>query len=157
AALLLATPAQLSAGEPGAAHLPARRFRQPVALAVVDGGRTLLAANRKSGSLSIIDTATRRVVSEHDIGRGLVDLAVPPDGRHLLVVDRDANELILMTYRDRTPRVVGRAAVAPDPARMIVAAGGESAIVASTWSRRLTFVALAPRAPEDSSPVPSIA
>lgn len=157
-AVLLAMPAAgPHAGEPDAAKATTRRMRQPVALAIVDGGRTLLAANRKSGSLSVIDTATRRVVAEHDIGRGLADLAVLPDGRRALAVDRAANELILMTFGDRAPRVVGRAAVAPDPVRVMVAAGGESAVVASTWPRRLTFVALAPQAPGDTSPAPTVA
>jgi YVTN family beta-propeller protein len=157
AALLLNPSDRARADEPGPTPSPPRRLRQPVALAVVDGGRTLLAANRRSGSLSVIDTAARRVVAEHDIGRGLSDLAVLPDGRHLLAVDRVAGELILMDYRDRSPRVIGRTAVAPDPVRVVVPARGESAVVTSTWPRRLTFVGLLPRAPEDSGPSLSIA
>lgn len=127
---------------------PARRFRQPVALAIVDGGKTMLAANARSGSLSIVDAGNRRVVAESDIGRGLSDLAALPDGRHLLAVDRTAGELLLVEYRDRAARVVGRVAVAPDPVRVVAIDGGSMAVVASTWSRRLTFVRLKPRAPE---------
>ncbi len=157
AALLLNSPDRARAGEPGPAPSPRRRLRQPVALAVVDGGKTLLAANRRSGSLSVVNIAARRVVAEHDIGRGLADLAALPDGRHLLSVNRAVGELILIDDRDRSPRVIGRVAVAPDPVRVVVTAGGESAVVASTWPRRLTFIGLAPRAPEEPGPSLSIA
>ena len=139
--------------EPGTATpSEAVRARQPVALAIVDGGKTLLAANGRSGSLSVVDTATRRVVAEHDVGRGLADLAVLPDGRHLLAVDRAAGELLLLEHRDRSLRVVGRIAVGPDPVRVVVPAGGSSCVVASTWPRRLTFVEPAPAAPQEATP-----
>ena len=91
-------------------------------------------------------------MAEHDAGRGLADLAVLPDGRHLLAVDRAANELLLIAYDNRSPHVVGRIAVAPDPVRVVVSPDGASAVVSSTWPRRLTFVSLAPRAPR--IPVP---
>ena len=110
AALLLAAPPPLPAGQTDDAPAMPRRLRQPVALAIVDGGRTLLAATRKSGSLSVIDTATRRVVAEHDLGAGLADLAVLPDGRHLLAVDRVRNELLLIEHHDRSSRLVDRVA-----------------------------------------------
>ena len=57
------------AGEPQTAS----RARQPGALVLVDGGRFLLAANGRSGSISVIDPAARRLVAEHDVGRGLAD------------------------------------------------------------------------------------
>src|SRR5262245_60014848 len=122
ALLLLSSPVRPLAGEPGPADSPPRRLRQPVALAFVDGGKTLIVANRRNGSVSVIDAAARRVVAEHDAGRGLADLAALPDGRHLLAVDQAANELLLMTYRDRLIRVVDRLKVSPDPVRLVVAA-----------------------------------
>ena len=152
ASLLMTLAGRALAGEPGTSGSPARRIRQPVALAVVNGGQTLLAANGRSGSLSVVDIASRKVVAEPAVGRGLADLAVLPDGRHLLAVDRAAGELLLVEYRDRSPRVVGRIAVAPDPVRVVVLGSGSSAVVASTWPRRLTFVSLAPRAPENREP-----
>ncbi len=45
AVLLLISPGRASAGEPGTSDSTPRGIRQPVALAVVDGGKTLLAAN----------------------------------------------------------------------------------------------------------------
>src|SRR5262245_2577040 len=60
----------------------ATRHRQPVALAFFRDGTTLLVANQRSGSISVVDTATSRVVSEHDVGRGLSDFVMLPDGCH---------------------------------------------------------------------------
>ena len=40
----------------------AQRSRQPVALLLTDGGKTLVVANRRSGSLSVIDAKARTVV-----------------------------------------------------------------------------------------------
>ena len=134
-----------------------RRLRQPVALVCADGGKTVLVANRRSGSLSVIDTAARRVVAEHDVGRGLADLALLPDGRHLLAVDQAANELLLIDYRDRSIQVVDRIPVSPGPVRLVVSADGSLCVVASLWSRRLTFVALASGSPARNHPALSAA
>jgi YVTN family beta-propeller protein len=117
-------------------------MRQPVALACAHDGRTLFAANRRSGSLTVIDTAARRVVAEHDVGRSLADLAILPEGRGLLAVDEAANELVLIDCRERSIRVIRRIKVSPDPVRLAVVSGGSACVVASLWSRRLTFVSL---------------
>ena len=104
---------------------------QPVALATGDSGKTLFVANHRGGSLSVIDTEARKVVAEHEVGRGLADLAIAPDGRHLLAVDQAANELLLLDTRDRSIRVVDRIKVSPDPVRLAVSADGSFCIVAS--------------------------
>jgi YVTN family beta-propeller protein len=134
----------------------AARLRQPVALAIGQDGKSLFVANRVSGSLSVIDTAKRVVMAEYDIGRGLVDVAILAGGQSLLVVDQGANELLLLAIRDRSIGVEDRLKVSPDPVRLVVAAAGSSCVLASLWSRRLTFVGLEPRAPADVRPVLSI-
>jgi YVTN family beta-propeller protein len=118
------------------------RVRQPAALVCADAGKTVLVANRRSGSLSVIDTAARKVVAEHDVGRGLADLALLKGGRSLLAVDETSNELLLIDYRDRVVRVIDRLKVAPGAIRMAVWADGASCVVASRWSRRLTFASV---------------
>ncbi|MHB1556579.1 MAG: cytochrome c peroxidase [Isosphaeraceae bacterium] len=154
AVLAMIAPAASAADGPGSL---APRTRRPVALAIVDGGKTVLVANGSSGSLSIVDADNRRVVAESDIGRGLSDLVALPDGRHLLAVDRAAGELLLVEYRERSAGVVGRVAVAPDPVRVVAIDGGSMAVVASTWSRRLTFVGLKPRPSTGAGPELTIA
>jgi YVTN family beta-propeller protein len=138
--LVLAQSAQGT--DPSFSRLLAKRLRQPVALVCVDGGKTLLAANRRSGSLSVIDAASRQVVAEQEAGRGLSDLGALSDGRTLLAVDQAKGELLLLTYQDRSTRVVQRRSVSPDPVRLAIAKDGSVCVVASTWSRCLTFVAV---------------
>ncbi|MGP0067093.1 MAG: YncE family protein, partial [Isosphaeraceae bacterium] len=137
---------------PAAPSPPARRVRQPAALAVLDGGKTILAANRRSGSISVIDAGSRRVVAEHEIGHGLADLAVLPGGRHLLALDQAGHDLILLSFQNSSIRILERRRIGPDPVRLVVSADGSSCVAASLWSRRLTFVGLAPREPEDKHP-----
>ena len=84
-------------------------------------------------------------MAESDVGRSLADLVILPDGRHLLAVDPVAHELLMVEYRDRA-RVVDRLAVSPDPVRLVVSSDGRSCVMASRWSRRLTFVELGNKA-----------
>jgi YVTN family beta-propeller protein len=117
-------------------------MRQPVAVVCADGGKTVVVANRRSGSVSVIDAASRRVVAEHDVGRGLADLASIKGGRRLLAVDETAIALLLIDYRDRQVRVIDRLAVSPDPIRLALWADGALCAVASRWSRKLTFASV---------------
>lgn len=135
----------------------ATRVRQPVALAVAEDGKSLFVANRRSGSLSVIDTLTRKVVAEYDIGRGLTDVAIIPGGRSLLTVDHRTNELLLLDAQDRSIRVVDRIKVSPDPVRLRVSPDGSSCVLASLWSRRLTFISLKERDSTANAPVLSTA
>ena len=131
-------------------------MRHPVALALIDSGKTLLAANRRGGSLSVIDARARKVVAEYDVGRGLADLAVLPGDQYLLAVDQAANEVLLIDERDRKIRVVDRIKVSPDPVRLVLAADGSFGMVASLWSRRLTFFGLSRGVSSDLEPALSI-
>jgi YVTN family beta-propeller protein len=141
------------AGEPGSdVSQGARRLRQPVALVCTADGKTLFVANRKSGSVSVIDTAARRLFAEYTLGQGLADLVMLPDGRHLLGVDQGGHELLLLSYKDRSIQVVARLKVAPDPIKAVVTPDGSVCTIASRWSRRLTFVSLAKRASNDAYP-----
>ena len=130
----------------------ASRDRRPVALAFADGGTLLLVANRGSGTVSVVDVASAKVVAEWGVGRGLADLAPLADGRHLLAVDQDADELILLERRGRSIEVVDRVAVGSDPVRVAVLPGGSSCVVASRWSSQLTFVAILPGAGDGDAP-----
>jgi YVTN family beta-propeller protein len=137
--LALGTAAQ---GGDGGLYAPVTRIRQPIAIVPVAGGQTVLVANGRSGSISVIDAASRRVVAEHDLGRGLSDLALISGGRRLLALDRLASELLLIEYQGATFRALDRVKVSSDPVRLAVAADGSYCAVASRWSRRLTFVEL---------------
>jgi YVTN family beta-propeller protein len=65
-------------------------IRRPVALALADQGKWLLVLNRRSGTLSVIDTASLKPVNEMRVARKPSDLALTPDGTEVLVVDDSA-------------------------------------------------------------------
>jgi DNA-binding beta-propeller fold protein YncE len=62
------------------------QFRRPIALALSGNARWLFAANRRSGTISVIDTKLGDVVGEVAVGRSLADLVSLP-GERLLAVD----------------------------------------------------------------------
>jgi YVTN family beta-propeller protein len=113
------------------------RFRQPIALASSPDGTQLFVANRKSGSLSVVDLKESRVASEHDVGKGLADLVTLPDGR-LLAVDREGNALLVL----KAVEVEARFPVALDPASVLASSDGKSCVVASTASHQLSVISL---------------
>src|SRR4051812_21446610 len=72
---------------------PAReaRLRRPVAAALLADGQTLCVANRRSGSVSLVDLGRRQVRDEVTAGRTLAGLALLPDRKHVLVIDDQAH------------------------------------------------------------------
>ncbi len=118
------------------------RIRQPMAVVLVDGGRRLLVANRLSGSISVIDPGTRRVLAEYDIGHGLADIVALPDDRHVLAIDQAGHDVLLLNVHADAIQVLARVRVSPDPVRVVVSGDGSLCVVASRWSRRLTFLEL---------------
>jgi len=135
----LAIAAALAAGPLGAAG--AEPPRRPEALLLVDGGARLLAANRASGTITVVDARARRVEAEFPAGREPVDLKATADPDAWLLVDRAAGEAALLRRRGGAIRREGAARVAPDPVRAVVLGDGRRALVLSRWSRAATLVA----------------
>ncbi len=123
---------------------PLPRQRQPTALCLSADGARLFVANGRSGSLSVVDLTSAKVVAERDVGRGLADLAALPGEPRLLAVDQAGDALLLLEERDNSVRTLERLAVASDPISLAVAPGGGSCVVASRGSRRLTFIRVSP-------------
>jgi YVTN family beta-propeller protein len=123
------------------AALPAS-LRRPVALVLADDGKWLFAANRDSGSISVIDTTAKRTVAEVAAGRKLVDLAMTPDGRRLLAVDEEAGELVILARSGQRLETPQRVKVSPAPVTVRIAPDGSRCTVACLWSWRLDVVSL---------------
>ena len=135
-----------ASGKPTGVPL-ARRFRRPVALVAVDGGRQLLVANRDSGTISRIDVAKRRVLDETSIGGRPSDLAVTPDGRRVLVADAGRRQIVVLDLGKGQPAAVARVPLADEPAQLVVDPRGGWAGVTSPWSRSLTLLDLSKEVP----------
>ncbi|MBI3465116.1 MAG: hypothetical protein HY000_18975 [Planctomycetes bacterium] len=141
---------------------PATRLRRPVAMALSHDGHWLYTANRRSGTVSVIDTRTRAVIAEPRIGRQLSDIEPTPDGRFVLVLDEAANQLIVLSPADitqsaiRNPQSAINLTISPAPVSLSVTSDGRACFVASLWSRRLTKIDLTPLYADGSPRLPQI-
>jgi cytochrome c peroxidase len=123
-------------GPPAAGETP--RPRRPVALTLSADGSRLFVANR-AGTISVLDTANRRVVAEAAAGRRLADLVATPNGE-LLAADEAAGELVVLAVRSDRPQVVRRVPLASSPVCVRANADGSRWYVASLWPHRVTVV-----------------
>jgi YVTN family beta-propeller protein len=114
------------------------RLRRPVAVVPADEGRRLFVANRRAGSVSVIDVDRRQVLAEKVIGRTLADLTDAGDGR-LLTVDEAAGELIVLARHGDSLDATGRVPVGDSPVSVRALPGGRAA-VACLWARQLVLV-----------------
>lgn len=119
----------------------AEEARRPQALVLVEGGSRLLAANRGSGTVSIVDLKGRRVTGETQVGRGLADLRATGNDGVLLAVDQPAGEVVLLRCDQGEIRRKAAVAVSADPVSATVYGDGRRAVVLSRWSRAATVVA----------------
>lgn len=117
-------------------------LRRPTALALDAQERWLAVANRRSGTISIIDCQRREVVEEIPVGEQLADVAWLPGGERLLALDEGRHELIMLARRGANWEAAGRLPVLPYPVSVSIAADGSRAYVASLWSRSLSVVEL---------------
>ena len=131
------------------------QLRRPIAAGFLNDG-TLCVANRRSGSISLVDVRHSRVLDEIVLGGRLTDLAVLPDRKHVLVVDEARHELIALAFDGEKLSVRARLPVAAYPASVAVLADGKRATVASLWSRRLQVVDLTPLSSSKMSAIPNI-
>lgn len=121
------------------------RLRAPIALALADDGKLLLAANQRSGTVSLVDLATRHVVGETSIGKQLSDLvSLPGHQDSFLCTDSESHELCLLARHGHEISIVDRLRVSPYPVSVRVDKTGNRCFVASLWSRKLTAVDLVP-------------
>jgi YVTN family beta-propeller protein len=133
----------LLAATPAAAAELATVVRRPVGLAMSADGQRLYVANRDSGSVTVVDVAAHKVAAEHVVGKRLSAIAAIPSTSRLLAADEAAHELLVLETSGDAVSVLQRLPVSPYPVSICLAADGQSASVASLWSRRLTFVDLA--------------
>lgn len=118
-----------------------RQLRRPIAIVATDDD-LLCVANRESGTISVVDVTRRRVVAETVVGKRLSDLVALPKSSFLLATDEASHQLVLLERRGRVLSVIDRLNVSYAPVTVVVIDKGRRIVVASLWSRRLTFVDL---------------
>lgn len=122
------------------------RLRRPVALQLSADEQFLYVANSRSGSLSTVDLKTSAIANEQPIGQTLSDIRLLPGGKRLLITDEKTNELVFVDVDGAEMSVVHRLTVPVNPVSICVSKDGRFAVVASLWSRRLSFIDLSPDA-----------
>ena len=115
------------------------QHRRPAAAILVDGDRQLCVANRRSGSLSLVDIEARSV-TEKQIGQQLSDIVALPDSGYLVVTDFAGGTLVVVQNSDDGLNIVDRVDVSAWPESIAVSDKGNLIGVASLWSRRLTVL-----------------
>ncbi len=132
-----------SGEEPESKRTFPSRLRRPVAAELSASGELLYVANRRSGSLSIVDLERGKTVDEIDLGKQLSHLAtVPGEPPYMVATDEATHELLLLDVRDTEVSVRQRLTVGSYPVSVAVSRDGRRCVVASLWSRRLSFVDL---------------
>lgn len=116
------------------------KLRRPVALGLIEDQSILLSTNERSGTVSCIRVSDGEVFLEQRVGTRPTDLVVLDEGKIFALVDFDEHRI--STWRHENDKLVElhSAAVAQYPTKLVATSDDQSLIVASLWSRRLTFV-----------------
>lgn len=116
------------------------QHRRPSAAVLLNDGRVLCVANRRSGTLSLVDTE-HRVVSEKQIGQQLSDVVAVPGSDQMLVTDFAGGTVVVVRHSENGLQISDRVEVAAWPESVVVNSRGDVACVASLWSRRVSILA----------------
>jgi len=127
-----------------AAEPLAASTRRPIALVAVKD--YVVVANRRSGSLSYIDTATHSVVGEQRVAGRIADLVAKSDGSGVLVLDDDQRRVLeVQIKRGKSgPESITRSVcqLPMTPVKLILAPKPQRLFVSSRWSRSVVVVDL---------------
>lgn len=120
----------------------APRLRRPVALAFTQNHQRLLVANSRGKSLSLIDIAQQKTITEELSGGVLSDLQPLDDGSWMLATDETNHQLLLLSVKDDQIQVRQRVSVSPYPVRVVVDQQQQFCYVTSLWSKRVSRLRL---------------
>ncbi|MFO0956182.1 MAG: hypothetical protein U0800_01805 [Isosphaeraceae bacterium] len=104
--------------------------RSPIALALTRDGSRLLTANQTANSVSLVDTAGRKVLDEVATGEKPAGIAVTPDGRRAVVAHWYGYDLAVLDIQSDRLSVSGRIEVGPEPRGVAISEDGGTAYVA---------------------------
>ncbi len=114
------------------------RYKNPVGLAVSPAGERLFVVCERSGSVAVVDTAGRRVLSEIPVDPLPHDVAVHPDGRTLYVTSRRSNTVSAIDVA--SGKVTATAKVGALPHGVSTDAAGERLFVLETGQNAISVL-----------------
>ena len=115
--------------------------RRPVAVRILDES-TAVVANRRSGTLSMVDLKKFSVTAEFDMQGQPTDLVV--QGRRVLVTDAKHHRLLAIDTDGQSARLRWELAMPTHPISVCLSPDGSWCSVSSLWGRKLTLVKLPP-------------
>ncbi|MEZ5347100.1 MAG: cytochrome D1 domain-containing protein [Pyrinomonadaceae bacterium] len=104
--------------------------KQPEAIDVSPDGKELWVGQNGDGKISIIDTATDKVIEDISVGKVPIRIKFTPDGSKVLVSDASAGELVVVDSKTR--KEIKRATVGGTPVGIQLQPDGKRAFVALT-------------------------
>ena len=128
----------------GDSFQPQESLRRPVAMALTADDSRLFVANRDSGSVTVVDTKSLKLLGETKIGQRLTDIE-RIDRKHLLATDEAAHEAIVLAIKGKQLQVAARLPVSPFPQDIEVTPAGDKAYISSLWSRQVSEIDLSDR------------
>ena len=111
-------------------ELDSQAHRSPIALAISKDGKRLLTANQTSGSVSLVDTTSRKILHELKTGDRPAGVALSSDGRTAVVSHWFGYDLAILTVSNDRLAILGRVAVGPEPRGVAISKDGKTAYVA---------------------------
>jgi YVTN family beta-propeller protein len=112
--------------------------RRPIAL--VPLGQRLLTSNARSGTISVLDVAARKVVAELPVADRISDMAACPGADDVLVLDDTRHRLLSVRQTEQGCSIRQLVDLPANPVRMLVSQKPNRVFVSSLWARRVTIL-----------------
>jgi len=119
--------------------------RSPIALALSGDGSRLLTANQTSGTVSLVDTRSGRVLDEVATGERPAGVAIAHDGTRGVVTHWYGYDMAILGVGSERLEVLGRVEVGPEPRGVALDGDGRTAYVAVGVSNEVVRVDLESR------------
>ncbi|HJW95447.1 MAG TPA: YncE family protein [Thermoanaerobaculia bacterium] len=122
----------------------------PEAIDVSPDGAHVWTAHRPKGGISIIDTATKKVIGNAPVGTFVFRIRFTPDGKHVLATEPDGHQLLI--FDAATHELVKAVPIEGAPVTVAIDKDGTRAYVASAEVNKIFVIDLASFAIVDEMP-----
>jgi YVTN family beta-propeller protein len=116
--------------------------RSPIALALSSDGSRLLTANQTSGTVSLVEVRSGRVLDEVATGQRPAGVAIAHDGTRGVVTHWYGYDVAILGVGSERLEVLGRVEVGPEPRGVVLDSDGRTAYVAVGVSNEVVRIDL---------------